>query len=91
MPELPEVEVLVRHLAPLLQGRVVRQVVIGRAKVLHPTSPKKLRATLTGARFSGLQRRGKYMIFELRRAGLKTPVRLLGPRNSGLWGEVPGR
>jgi len=37
MPELPEVEVLKRHLAPLLKGKVVRDVAVRKAKVLRPT------------------------------------------------------
>lgn len=36
MPELPEVEVLVRHLSPLLKGKVVRGLRVRRAKVLAP-------------------------------------------------------
>src|SRR5438477_587469 len=34
MPELPEVEVLARHLAPLLRNQTIRTVEIRRAKVL---------------------------------------------------------
>ena len=34
MPELPEVEILVRHLAPLLKGKKIREVEVRRAKVL---------------------------------------------------------
>ena len=43
MPELPEVEVLVRHLAPLLEGRTIRAVHVRRAKVLAPTSTRSSR------------------------------------------------
>jgi len=67
MPELPEVEVLVRHLAPLLRGQVVRSVTVRKAKVARPTSERRLRATLTGAKFLRLERRGKYLVFTLRR------------------------
>lgn len=69
MPELPEVEVLARHLAPLLRGKVVRSVTVRKAKVLRPTTEHGLRAALTGAKFLGLTRRGKYLAFTLRRAG----------------------
>jgi formamidopyrimidine-DNA glycosylase len=65
MPELPEVEVLARYLRPLLAGKTIRAVEIRRAKVLHPTSPSRLRKVLRGAKFVGLQRRGKYLLFEL--------------------------
>jgi len=66
MPELPEVEVLARHLRPLLKGKTIRTVEIRRAKVLRPTAVSHFKRILTGAIFSGLTRRGKYLLFELR-------------------------
>ena len=69
MPELPEVEVLVRHLAPLLKNKFVRDVQVRRAKVLQPTSPRELRQKLRGAKFTQLERRGKYLVFTLRKRG----------------------
>ncbi len=78
MPELPEVEVLARHLRPLIRGKTIRGVKVRRAKVLAPTSPQKFRRTLLGAQFTGLSRRGKYLLFQLRAPGWKGPVTLLG-------------
>jgi formamidopyrimidine-DNA glycosylase len=78
MPELPEVEILVRHLAPLLKGRKVRGVEVRRAKVVRPTSERALKETLRGATFSGLTRRGKYLVFELRAAEGRAPLTLVG-------------
>ena len=78
MPELPEVEVLARHLRPLICGKTIRGVSVRRAKVLAPTSPQKFRRTLPGAKFTGLSRRGKYLLFQLRAPGRKYPVILLG-------------
>ena len=78
MPELPEVEVLVRHLGPLLKNKVVREVDVRRPKVLGTTSARKLTQVLRGARFLGLSRRGKYLLFTLRAAGQGEPVTLLG-------------
>jgi formamidopyrimidine-DNA glycosylase len=68
MPELPEVEVLARHLAPLLKGRRIRSVQVRRARVIRPTSPAILSRRLTGAHFVGLNRRGKYLLFLLQPA-----------------------
>lgn len=76
MPELPEVEVLVRHLRPALRGRIIRRVQVNRAKVLAPTSVRRLQSALTGARFKSLARRGKYLLFEFVAAG--QTVTLLG-------------
>lgn len=69
MPELPEVEILARHLAPLLLGKTIRAVEVRRAKVLRPTSAGQLAAKLTGAKFIHLHRRGKYLLFDLKRNG----------------------
>src|SRR5882762_5245086 len=66
MPELPEVEVLVRHLAPLLRNKTIREVHVQRARVLASTSTRKLRQALRGATFESLTRRGKYLCFSLR-------------------------
>jgi formamidopyrimidine-DNA glycosylase len=78
VPELPEVEVLVRHLAPLLQGKTIRQVCVRRKRVLAATPSRLLERTLTGARFTGLSRRGKYLLFELCPPGQLEPLVLLG-------------
>ncbi len=67
MPELPEVEVLVRYLAPLLERRRIRAVEVRRAKVIRPDAVEGFAAELTGARFGGLSRRGKHLLFRLRR------------------------
>jgi formamidopyrimidine-DNA glycosylase len=86
MPELPEVEVLARHLRPLIRGETIRGVDVRRAKVLTPTSPRKFRQALLGARFTGLSRRGKYLLFQLRaRAGGKL-LTLLG--HLGMTGRI---
>jgi formamidopyrimidine-DNA glycosylase len=78
VPELPEVEVLKRHLAPLLRGKVVRGVAVRKAKVLRPSTELGLRVALTGAKFLGLERRGKYLVFTLRRAGRRETLSVTG-------------
>jgi formamidopyrimidine-DNA glycosylase len=77
MPELPEVEVLVRRLDPLLKNRTVREVRVGRAKVLAPTSARRLAAKLAGARFLGVSRRGKYLVFRLK-SKARQPLTVVG-------------
>jgi formamidopyrimidine-DNA glycosylase len=78
MPELPEVEILVRHLSPLIKGKTIRQVEVHRTKVIAPTSGRVLEKTLAGARFLEVNRRGKYLLFTLRKPGVRTPLLLLG-------------
>lgn len=59
MPELPEVETIVRGLAPVLEGRRLASVETRRAD-LRRAFPPDLRQRLTGAIVTGLTRRGKY-------------------------------
>ena len=77
MPELPEVEVLARHLAPLLRHRTIGAVRVRRTKVLAPTPASEFQRTLRGAKFLGLRRRGKYLLFDLR-SKTGPPLTLLG-------------
>jgi formamidopyrimidine-DNA glycosylase len=78
MPELPEVEMLARHLRPLVTGKTIRAVRVRREKVLQPTKPARFHKELVGAKFLGLQRRGKYLLFELRRTDSREKFILLG-------------
>ena len=67
MPELPEVEVVVRQLRPRIIGKTIRNVSIRRLRVIAPTDEKELVRALKGARFVSLKRRAKYLVFKLRR------------------------
>lgn len=78
MPELPEVEILVRHLAPLLKNKTVRAVEVRRPRVIAPTSETELSNFLDGAKFTDLTRRGKYLVFNLRQPRQSKPVKLIG-------------
>ena len=83
MPELPEVEILVRHLRPLLKRRTIRGVEIRRLKSLGGTPARTFTRSLTGATFTDLHRRGKYLIFHLRSPTLNHPSRrLVAPKPS---------
>jgi formamidopyrimidine-DNA glycosylase len=78
VPELPEVEILVRHLRPLILGKTIRAVVVRREKVLHPTDALHFKQRLRGATFLQLTRRGKYLLFELRPQNRHGTFKLLG-------------
>jgi formamidopyrimidine-DNA glycosylase len=78
MPELPEVEVLCRHLAPLVRGRTIRGVEVRRPKIVLPDAPADFAAALTGAKILSLSRRAKYLVFTLRAAGRRERFLLLG-------------
>jgi len=78
MPELPEVEVLTRHLRPLIEGRTIRAVQVRRPKVLAPTTVADFQQSLLGTTFVGLERRAKYLCFEMRARHSRTRFLLLG-------------
>ncbi|HOI50906.1 MAG TPA: bifunctional DNA-formamidopyrimidine glycosylase/DNA-(apurinic or apyrimidinic site) lyase [Azonexus sp.] len=70
MPELPEVEVCRRGIAPELEGEVVRAVVQRAAKLRQPI-PGELRELLPGCRIVAVRRRGKYLLIDCRRADVE--------------------
>jgi formamidopyrimidine-DNA glycosylase len=78
VPELPEIEVLVRHLRPSLRGKIILGVNVRRPKVLLPDSPQKFRCALLGAKFTELTRRGKYLLFRLQSQNDGKPLLFLG-------------
>jgi formamidopyrimidine-DNA glycosylase len=78
VPELPEVEVLVRYLDPLLRNKIIRDVDVRRARIITPTSPGRLKRSLRDAQFAGVTRRGKYLLFDLRSLKTAAPVLLIG-------------
>lgn len=65
MPELPEVEVTRRRIAPLLVGRRIRNVETTADSYLFLTRPGSLRRRLAGRRVEALERHGKYLLAEL--------------------------
>ncbi len=64
MPELPEVETVMRGLAACLQGRVIRAATLRRGD-LRWVVPPGFAARLTGARVESFRRRGKYILMRL--------------------------
>jgi formamidopyrimidine-DNA glycosylase len=64
MPELPEVETVMRGLQERLQGRVILRARVHRADLRWPLPPS-LAARLTGARVLGFRRRAKYILMRL--------------------------
>jgi formamidopyrimidine-DNA glycosylase len=65
MPEMPEVEILARHLRPLLRGKTVRSVSVSRERATRPTPPREFERAIAGAKIADLERRGKYLLFQL--------------------------
>ena len=78
MPELPEVEVIRRELEPLVGDKI-----FATPRLLFPGSvrfpaPNEFIDRLPGCRIRSLQRRGKYLIFQLSRGLLLVHLRMTG-------------
>jgi formamidopyrimidine-DNA glycosylase len=69
MPELPEVEVTRRGVAPHLEERVVEQVILRREGLRWPFPPN-LPELLAGRRILGTGRRGKYLLLNFEHGAL---------------------
>ena len=79
MPELPEVETIVRQLAPRLTGRTIRRAALAKTDVLRGVSKPRLLRTLTGSRITAVTRRAKHAVFQLSRG----PRMVIQPRMTG--------
>jgi formamidopyrimidine-DNA glycosylase len=65
VPELPEIEVLRRSLAPRLLGRRILDVDVSNGDLREPVEVSSLRAAVRGRRVTGLGRRAKYLLIDL--------------------------
>ena len=65
MPELPEVETVVRELRPHLLGRRIAAVEVGRKRLRRRWAPE-WETQLVGRKVEAVRRRGKWIVVELR-------------------------
>ena len=65
MPELPEVETIMRGLSPELEGAIIQDVII-RCQQLRWPIPGDLKAHLNQQQIVRLSRRGKYLLIQMR-------------------------
>jgi formamidopyrimidine-DNA glycosylase len=65
MPELPEVETIRRQLAPAIEGRRLDRIEILDPRWSDPAPPEAIAQAVEGRRIERLDRRGKWLIWEL--------------------------
>ncbi|HXF96057.1 MAG TPA: bifunctional DNA-formamidopyrimidine glycosylase/DNA-(apurinic or apyrimidinic site) lyase [Gemmatimonadales bacterium] len=65
MPELPEVETIVRQIAPRLEGHRIERVELRRRDVLRRVSRRRLLGALRRNSFVEVHRRAKHAVFRL--------------------------
>ncbi len=66
MPELPEVETVMRGLQPAMEGAVIARAEVNRPDLRWPF-PERMAERLTGARVTAMRRRSKYILADLDR------------------------
>ena len=86
MPELPEVETIVRELRELVTGETIEKVGVRLNKIVR-TGPRNLGNLLKGASIEDIQRRGKFIVFIL--SGNRYLVVHLRMTGQFLWGQDP--
>jgi formamidopyrimidine-DNA glycosylase len=65
MPELPEVETVVRQLEPEVEGHRIERLEVLDERWSRPVPPEQLGAAVSGATIEDLGRRGKYILMGL--------------------------
>jgi formamidopyrimidine-DNA glycosylase len=65
MPELPEVEHVVRALRRVILGRCIVATEVKLPKLISPTTPSAFKRKLKGSRITAVNRRGKFILIEL--------------------------
>jgi formamidopyrimidine-DNA glycosylase len=81
MPELPEVETVVRDLRPQLTGRRIESVQLARdplvlGRLIRYPRPRQLAARLRGRTIRAVERRGKYIVMPLDQNGQRFVIHL---------------
>ena len=64
MPELPEVETIMRGISPFLEGATIKRIKLNRADLRWPF-PKNFTSRLKEAKVLNLKRRSKYILIDL--------------------------
>ena len=77
MPELPEVETIVRELSPRLRGRHILSVEVLQPRITRH-SPRDIATALPGRRIEKVRRHGKFIIVELDQGSLTIHLGMTG-------------
>jgi formamidopyrimidine-DNA glycosylase len=89
MPELPEVETMVRGLRPAMEGRTLRRIDVLDPFLVHGCSAAHLARYGRGATVSEVVRRGKWVVVTL--AGQKGLIVIQPRMTGGFWLSSPDR
>jgi formamidopyrimidine-DNA glycosylase len=91
MPELPEVETIVRNLHPALIGRGILSADLRWRRSLAVPTPVKFKRQIQGQQIQEISRRAKFIHIELSKAHLIIHLRMSGDLLAVLGGYQPGK
>ncbi len=74
MPELPEVETVVRDLRPLLVGRAIVGATVRWKRTIATPDARKFAREIRAHKIAAITRRGKFLIFRLRGRGAQLNI-----------------
>jgi formamidopyrimidine-DNA glycosylase len=91
MPELPEVETLVRRLREPVIGRTIENVMIYWKRTVARPAPKEFARLLRGCTVQAIDRRAKYLVFTLHGTEASAGIvpRLRSPAKASTPGQPP--
>ncbi len=90
MPELPEVEIVRRKLAPVLEGATIEHAEIVDPRLTRPVEPAEVAEALVGETIASVERRGKYLLWRLASGRtLVVHLRMTGSFRHAPAGELP--
>ena len=78
MPELPEVETVVRMIRPKLRGRTIVDARFAVPRQLRPQTPQQARKLVRNQRVRDVRRRGKHILIELQHGALMFHLGMTG-------------
>ena len=83
MPELPEVETIRRELEREVVGKKIKTVEVTGKRSIRRQTPAEFKAKLEGAKISGAQRKGKYLLLPLDTGDVWSSTSHVGPAPAG--------
>ena len=90
MPELPEVETSCRGIAPHIEGKIVKTVIIRQPQLRWPIA-SELTTTLPGLMLESVKRRGKYLLLSTAQGTLLLHLGMSGNLRITTTGQPPGK
>ena len=90
MPELPEVETTRQGITPFVSGASITDVIVRNSRLRWPIPPN-LESTIRGLTIMGVERRAKYLLFDLQQGWLLWHLGMSGSLRALTTPQAPGK